>query len=58
MLGTIRRWPPRTIVVGRLGDGGQRHGEFVAKPYHYGPLIRKIEKLLDADRRENPRAKI
>lgn len=22
------------------------HGEFVAKPYHYGPLIRKIEDLL------------
>lgn len=22
-------------------------GEFVAKPYHYGPLIRKIEELLD-----------
>lgn len=23
------------------------HGEFVAKPYHYGPLIRRIEELLD-----------
>jgi CheY-like chemotaxis protein len=23
------------------------HGEFVAKPYHYAPLIRKIEKLLN-----------
>jgi PleD family two-component response regulator len=22
-------------------------GEFVAKPYHYGPLIRRIEKLLE-----------
>ena len=23
------------------------HGEFVSKPYHYGPLIRRIEELLD-----------
>ena len=23
-------------------------GEFVAKPYHYGPLIRKIEEMLGA----------
>jgi CheY-like chemotaxis protein len=35
MLGTARRHGPR------LPDG-----EFVAKPYHYGPLIRKIEELL------------
>ena len=36
VLGSVRRsrqWP---IV-----------GEFVAKPYHYGPLIRRIEELLD-----------
>jgi CheY-like chemotaxis protein len=26
-------------------------GQFVAKPYHYGQLIRKIEELLDAARR-------
>jgi hypothetical protein len=25
-------------------------GQFVAKPYHYGPLIRKIEQLLDEAR--------
>jgi CheY-like chemotaxis protein len=25
-------------------------GEFFAKPYHYGPLIRKIEELLEAGR--------
>lgn len=35
MLGSIRR--PRE---------GLPEGEFVAKPYHYGPLIRKIEQLL------------
>lgn len=26
-------------------------GEFVAKPYHYGPLIRRIEELLEDRRR-------
>ena len=34
LLGTVRRGKPRA------------EGEFVAKPYHYGPLIRKIEGLL------------
>ena len=33
-----------------LGSARRRHrlptGEFVAKPYHYAPLIRKIEMLL------------
>ena len=37
MLGTLRRGPAH--VPG---------GELMAKPYHYGPLIRKIEELLDA----------
>ena len=27
-------------------------GEFVAKPYHYGPLIHKIEQLLESSRRQ------
>jgi DNA-binding response OmpR family regulator len=35
MLGTVRRG------MDRLPEG-----EFVAKPYHYGPLIRRIEELL------------
>jgi CheY-like chemotaxis protein len=26
-------------------------GQFIAKPYHYGPLIRKIEELLEGARR-------
>ncbi len=34
VLGTVRRQPP---LPGR---------EFIAKPYHYGLLIRKIEELL------------
>jgi DNA-binding response OmpR family regulator len=33
-----------------LGAARRRHrlptGDFMAKPYHYGPLIRKIEELL------------
>jgi DNA-binding response OmpR family regulator len=36
LLGTMRRHQPRP------------EGEFVAKPYHYGPLVRKIEELLEA----------
>ncbi len=35
MLGSVRRNQPR--LPG---------GEFVAKPYHYGPLIRRIEELV------------
>jgi two-component system KDP operon response regulator KdpE len=35
VLGTVRRRPPP--LPGR---------EFIAKPYHYGPLIRRIEALL------------
>jgi DNA-binding NarL/FixJ family response regulator len=34
LLGSIRRGKPPA------------DGEFVAKPYHYGPLVRKIEELL------------
>jgi CheY-like chemotaxis protein len=30
-------------------------GQFMAKPYHYGPLVRKIERLLDEAQR--PRSK-
>jgi CheY-like chemotaxis protein len=37
ILGTVRHWHGRFTA-----------GQFVAKPYHYGPLIRKIEDLLDA----------
>lgn len=34
MLGTVRR------------QSRPASGEFVAKPYHYGPLIRRIEEML------------
>jgi CheY-like chemotaxis protein len=36
LLGTLRRQSPLP------------EGEFVSKPYHYGPLIRRIEELLEA----------
>ena len=37
LLGSVRRQPP--IV----------EGEYVAKPYHYAPLIRRIEEILSAN---------
>jgi DNA-binding response OmpR family regulator len=38
------------VILGRISppDGRIRGRQFVAKPYHYGPLIRKIESLLAA----------
>ena len=37
----------RLVLLGSLRRGkAVPSGEFVAKPYHYGPLIRKIEELL------------
>ena len=40
------------IMLGSVRRTGRRlpEGEFVAKPYHYGPLIRKIEELLETGR--------
>ena len=45
--------PARTTPLVMLGtarrrDPGLPAGQFVAKPYHYAPLIRKIESLLEA----------
>lgn len=36
------------VILGSLrhGRAGLSDGEFVPKPYHYGPLIRRIEELL------------
>ncbi len=38
------------VILGGLcrRDRGSTDGEFVPKPYHYGPLVRKIEALLSA----------
>jgi DNA-binding response OmpR family regulator len=38
------------VILGTVRDG-KKHlptGQFIAKPYHYGPLIHKIEGLLAA----------
>ena len=40
----------RMVLLGGLNRkrGGLSEGEFVSKPYHYGPLVRRIEELLGA----------
>ncbi|HUS38517.1 MAG: response regulator [Pirellulales bacterium] len=42
---------PTLVVIGNAqipsrGAGGHSADQVVAKPYHYGPLIRKIEQLV------------
>jgi CheY-like chemotaxis protein len=46
-------YQPRFILLGNLRDvrRSMSEGEFIRKPYHYGPLIRRIEELLAADTR-------
>jgi CheY-like chemotaxis protein len=41
-------YQPRLVLLGSLRGLRDRlpEGEFVSKPYHYGPLIRRIEELL------------
>jgi CheY-like chemotaxis protein len=45
--------PAQLVLLGsgRRPTGHLGAGEFVAKPYHYAPLIRKIESLLEAFQR-------
>jgi CheY-like chemotaxis protein len=40
------RSTPVLLIGGRERRGGIPPERFVSKPYHYGPLIRKIEELL------------
>ncbi len=49
---TAKRQTP-LVVLGsvRPGKPALKAAEIVAKPYHYGPLIRRIEELLDASER-------
>ena len=49
-------YQPRMILLGNLRGWRDRlpEGEFVRKPYHYGPLIRKIEELLASGRNGVP----
>jgi len=48
-------YQPRLVLLGNLRGWRERlpDGEFVAKPYHYGPLIRKIEELLASNGQKN-----
>ena len=41
-------YQPRLVLLGKMRGWQERipSGEFVAKPYHFAPLIRKIEELL------------
>lgn len=49
---TARRKTP-LVVLGGVGQGNPalKGAEIVSKPYHYGPLIRRIEELLAASER-------
>ena len=43
---------PSIILLGKVRRNRPvPRGEFIAKPYHYGPLIRRIEEMLE----QNPR---
>lgn len=48
----VQQLPPEQTSLVLLGSIHRRsknpQGEFVAKPYHYAPLIRKIEAILSA----------
>ncbi len=46
------REPVPMVLLGGVRRNRARFpdGEFVSKPYHYGPLIRKIEELLEGRR--------
>jgi CheY-like chemotaxis protein len=50
------QYQPQLVLLGSLRRQGKGlpGGEFVAKPYHYGLLIRKIEELLDNIRESGP----
>ena len=38
---------PLVVLGSARRRGASRVGEFISKPYHYAPLIRKIEQLLE-----------
>ena len=55
--------PPDVVVLGTARQARQsefevalERGQFLRKPYHYGPLIRKIEELLGSHERSVRRA--
>ncbi len=42
-----RQTPLVMLGNARRGMPGPRIGEFLSKPYHYAPLVRRIEQLLE-----------
>lgn len=40
--------PTPLILLGTVRRTGGKHGDFIGKPYHYEPLISRIEQLLHA----------
>jgi CheY-like chemotaxis protein len=48
MTGEAQRCKTPLIILGTACNSAESppQGEFVRKPYHYGPLLRKIEELL------------
>jgi CheY-like chemotaxis protein len=51
------RSTPVLLIGGRAPlSGSSPPGQFVRKPYHYGPLIRKIEELLASSQQPVARA--
>lgn len=45
------------VVLGRVStEAASSIGSFVEKPYHYGPLIRRIEALCQRQRNRKPQA--
>jgi len=54
--GELAETPLLLLGTARLPEGDSRPHEFVRKPYHYGPLIRKIEEMLQTADRRSTRA--
>ncbi len=52
----VNRTPLVVIGSARRACCGPHVGEFVSKPYHYAPLIRKIESLLEGTARPKGRS--
>jgi len=46
------------VMLGSIRQSAKEmpNGEFVSKPYYYGPLIRRIEELLDTSVKDSRRA--
>jgi DNA-binding response OmpR family regulator len=47
--GDSKNSPASMILLGKVrrNSSGADRGDFFAKPYHYGPLVRRIEEILE-----------